>query len=298
MQTLLHGGMAVGLTLALTACNETDSAQGVLLRVNDQPITVFDFNVRQVSGGVPKDFSETSQQKVLDAIVEAELMYQKGLALGLDEDPGFQRAVAMAEAKLAMMKRQEMQERVYQREVASKVQITDEQAKEYYETHKTDITHEYHLGSLQFPEQGKAREVVKRLRKGESFETVANDIAAKIPGFDGDDPDSLRKLWDMSYVRWRQIPPAIMEVIAGMKAGDVSEPIQHDGSGYIVLKLLDKREIAEADFPSLRAELKEALRTSALKERERRFYDALRRSARIQHIAKPKPSTMTAAAHP
>lgn len=298
IQTLLQGGMAIGLGFALTACSEPENAGNVLMRVNDQPITIYDFNVRQVSGGVPKDLSDTAQQKVLDAIVEAELMYQKGLALGLDEDPGFQRAVAMAEAKLAMLKRQEMQERVYQREIASKVQISDEQAKQYYDEHKTEITHEYHLGSLQFPEEAKARDVVERIRKGESFETLANGVAAELPGFEGSDADSLRKLWDMSYVRWRQIPPNIMKVITGMNAGDVSDPIQHEGSGYIVLKLFEKREIAEADFPSLRGELKESLRAVALKEREARFYQELRKSARIEQLAKPQLATVTAASHP
>lgn len=299
IQTLLHGGMAIGLGLALTACSEPESAQGVLMRINDQPITIYDFNLHQVSGGMPKDMSEASQQKVLDALVQAELMYQKGLALGLDDDPGFQRAVAMAEAKLAMLKRQEMQDRVYQREVAAKVQISDEAAQQHYEKHKADITHEYHLGSLQFDDEQQARAAVERIRNGETFEEVANGVAAEIPGFEGSDAEGLRKLWDMNYVRWRQIPPGIMEVIAGLKAGDVSDPIRHDGPVYVVLKLFEKREIPEADFPSMRAEVKEVLRTAALKERENRFYAALRADARIQEVAKPQAvAQLQTAAHP
>lgn len=282
----------MGLALALAACGKpTEStaakADGVLMRVNDRPITLFDFNLQQLNAGMPKDFSEESQRQVLDALVRAELMYQKGLELGLDQDPGYRNAVALAEAKLAMVKRQEMQKRVYEREITQKVEISDEQAKEYYERHQTEITHEYHLGSLQFPEEKEALAVLERIRNGESFEQVADSVTAETRGIDPSDTENLRRQWDLGHVRWRQIPENIMAVIAKLKEGDVSEPIYHEGSGYIVLKLFEKREVPEADFPSLRAEIKEILRNAALKEREENFYKELKARARIEEVAKP-----------
>ncbi len=294
----------MGLALALAACGKpaeptAANADGVLMRVNEKPITIFDFNLQQISAGMPKDSSEASQRQVLDALVRAELMYQKGLELGLDQDPGYRNAVALAEAKLAMLTRQEMQERVYQREIAPKVEISDEQAKQYYERHRVNITHEYHLGSLQFPEEKEALAVLERIRNGESFEQVANSVMAEARGTDPSDAENLRKLWDMGFVRWRQIPENIMAVIAKLKEGDVSEPIHHEGSGYIVLTLLEKREVPEADFPNMQPEIKEILRNAALKEREESYYQALKAQARIQQVAMPpQPAGPKPAAHP
>jgi hypothetical protein len=114
----------------------------VLAHVNDVPITEDEvqFATTNAHGQAPK---AQAFQDALDQTIAAELLYQQGIKLGLDRDRHYQSAVRGAELRLAATKRQEMMRRVYNSEVAAKVNVSAEDAKQYLGEHRDELIREY-----------------------------------------------------------------------------------------------------------------------------------------------------------
>lgn len=273
----------VGSGEPLEAIVEAGLENKALLRVNERPVTQYDFNLWQLSTKQGQATPE-QQRKLLDRIVEAELMYQRGIELGLDKDPVYVRAFALAAAKNKMLKLQQMEEMVVGHEAGS-VKIEDEQAKAYYDANEADIRSVFDFGSLQFATEKEARDALKRIRKSKSFETVADEIVATFPDYDG--VKEPREYWEMKGVSWQMIPPNVMRAVGKMKLNDVSEPIAANDQSFIILKLLAKQTVNERDFPSMRAAVISRLRDEAVVKHIETLRKELKAKAKIEKLDTP-----------
>lgn len=293
-------GAALAISLGVAGCGkeqktvigngeplDTIVAEGfedaALMRVNGRPVTQYDFNLWQLYTK-QKHATPESERALLDMIVETELMYQKGLELGLDKDPSYVRAFTLAAAKTKMLRLQDMQERVAKYE-ADKVTISDEQAQAYYNANEAVIRGIYHLGSLQFPNEKEAKAILKRIRKGESFEVVADSVVTNMPDYSPN--RETKEYWDIGEITWTRIPPNVMEKLAKLEVGNVSEPINVGEAGYIILKLLGKEDRADGDFPSVRGEIISILKEKVVNENMDKLRRELKDKAKIEKIASP-----------
>lgn len=301
-----RGGLVAISALLVVACSQEQQSQSavqlppperlenlvaeglddaVLIQVNGKPITQYDYNLWQLAEGRSGVLNGDEGTKLMDRLVETEVMAQKARELGLDKDPAFIRSMALAQAKILMVQRQEL-ERLLMEQESKAIAISDEQAQEYYNKHEKAIRQRYHLGSLQFPTEKEAKEVIKRIRKGESFEDVANEVVSSMPGMPPEDDP--KALWDLGFVSWTQIPPDIMDVISKLKPGQLGGPIHHEKAGYVVLKLLEVEHVEEADFPSLRIPIIQRLRDQAVKEHLDAFRRELMANAKVEKVRDPK----------
>lgn len=145
--------------------------------------------------------------------------------------------------------------RLREREVDSKVQVTDGEVDEFLATEQKTPTNEvteYNVSHIlvRVPEnaasaqverlQGRAREALKELRGGKSFAEVAASYS--------DAPDGL-KGGNLGFRTRERLPELFVEAVDGMKPGDTSEVLRSP-AGFHIVRLVERRGVS-ADAPQV-----------------------------------------------
>lgn len=279
--------LIVMLLICLAGCQEQtnksprskeEKQPKILAKVNGVPITEADlaFKMSKTHG------MANSQQpdRTLDDVIREELLYQQGIKLGLDKDPGYQAQIDKLERQLANMKRIEMTRRVFNNQIASKVNITSEEVKEYFTKNESRITTDLHLGMLTFGTREAANEVLKKIRAGATFESVAAETAGpKKPGMPGNE-----KPWDMGYTTWDQIPIDFVDAAYKLKPGEVSDVVSMKDTGFYIFKLFEARKNPTADYNSMAGTIMNRLRDQRVSDEYKKFEGQLKRDAKIERF--------------
>jgi len=138
-------------------------------------------------------------------------------------------------------------ERVREREVQGRIRITDEEIDAMLEKRRAEQGQavEYNIAQIlvAVPEgadeatvaqrRARADAALARVRGGEAFDTVAKEISQ----------DGNREQGGVIGMRpASRLPDVFVEVVRGLKVGDVAATPLRTGAGFHVLKLVDKRE--------------------------------------------------------
>ncbi len=273
--------LAVGIAALLyvligkkEAAAKPEKAGRVIAKVNDAAITEEDLTFR-APGGHGERKSPGSQEKALDDVITEELLYQQGMKIGLDKDPGYRAQIARMERQLAHVKRAEMTRRVYNTQVAARVEVTDADARNYYDTHADRITTDIHLGVISFNSKERAEETLAKIRGGEGFESVAR-------GTMGSQAPAGREPWDLGFLSWDLVPADFAEAVYRLKPGEVSGVVSSRRTGYQIFKLFASRKNPKADFAGVSGLIKNRLRDDKMAEAYDRYVAKLKKDARIQ----------------
>ena len=215
------------------------------------------------------------QPKALEDLINEELIYQQGLKIGLDKDPGYQARIARIESQLAHAKRAEMMRRVYNTQVAAKIEVSHQDAKKYYDEKINQITADLHLGVLPFSNKEGAEEVLKKIRGGASFESIARSAA-------GSQVSAGRAPWDLGFLSWDQIPADFLDAVYQLKPGVVSEVVSSKRTGYQIFKLFGIRKNPKADFTAVSGVIMNRLRDKKVLEAYEQYVAKLRKEAKIE----------------
>ncbi|NRR31051.1 peptidylprolyl isomerase [Oxalobacteraceae bacterium] len=141
-------------------------------------------------------------------------------------------------------------QRLREHEVDAKIQISDAEVDNYLESEKAAAAEQYEMNLAQImvriPENAspeviaqrkvRAEEVMRQLRTGADF--------AKMAGTYSDASDALSG----GVIGWRggdRLPPLFAEALGKLKPGQVT-PIIKSVGGFHILKLVDRRSVAEA----------------------------------------------------
>jgi peptidyl-prolyl cis-trans isomerase C len=277
--------LAAGLMLfCLAGCREPskkaspgvqEKPSKVLAKVNGVPISELDvaFKVNKTHGMAGAD----QPQRSLEDVIKEELLYQKGIQMGLDKDPGYRLMVEKQERQLANMKRVEMTRRVFNAQIAAKVDISSAEVQNYYGKNRDKISTELHLGMLSFGAKEAAEQVLKKVRGGASFESVAA-LAPAPAGVAGPKP------WDMGYMPWDQTPIDFVDTVYALKPGEVSEVVSMKGTGFYIFKLYESRSNPKADYASMAGLITNRLREQRIAVEFKKFDDQLRQEAKIERF--------------
>ncbi|TBU86264.1 peptidylprolyl isomerase [Phytopseudomonas dryadis] len=135
--------------------------------------------------------------------------------------------------------------RVRQRRVAERIQVTDQEVKNFLASDlgKMQLSEEFHLANIVVavpdgasPEaiqaaERQAQELYQQARQGADFGQLAIAHSASETALEGG---------DMGWRKAAQLPPPFDSMVGALGVGDVTEPIRTPG-GFILLKLLEKR---------------------------------------------------------
>jgi peptidyl-prolyl cis-trans isomerase C len=249
---------------------ESTKQSKVIAKVNGTAITEKDLAFRlHGAHGAPE-----KQPKMLDDLIREELLYQQGLKLGLDKDPGYQAQIARVERQLANIKRREMTRRVYNTQVAAKIEIGNQDAKDYYDKNVNQITTDLHLGVMSFNNKEQAEEALKKIRGGAPFESIARRAM-------GSQVSAGREPWDLGFLSWDQIPFDFVDAVYQLKPGEFSEVVSSKRTGHQIFKLFGTRKNPKADFTAVSGVIMNRLRDKKILGAYEQYVEKLRREAKI-----------------
>ena len=230
---------AVFLIASLVACSKKETARSgaYVARVNGAPITQADFNreIQSLPDYAKQMFEGAGgREKFLGEVIKKEILYQEALKEGLDKDPEFIRKIEDAK-KMALISD------LLEKEIMSKVRVTDKEVRDYYDQHQNEFTTTSRIRAshILVKTEAEAEKVLERLKRGEKFENIAREVSI--------DSESARNGGDIGYFSRGQIVPEFEKAAESMKIGEISGPVR-TRFGYHIIKITDKKTGPVAEF--------------------------------------------------
>ena len=180
-------------------------------------------------------------------------------------------------------------------ELGKQTEPSEDELRKFYDSRETQFAvpeerHARHI-LIQVPEgadeatvkqaEGKALDILKRIRAGESF--------AELAKANSDDPGSAQLGGDLGFFGRGLMEPDFEKVVFALNKGDVSEPVL-TSFGFHIIKLEDIHTEQRKPYDEVKDELREQYRKDAA---EREFFDL---SEKLTNLAYETPDSLTAAA--
>lgn len=322
--------------ITFTACNRKDSGGDSAARVNGKKIlrSEVDKYYKNQTAGTPEqpqgEQAASLRLSILKELVDNEIMMQRAEKLGLlatDEEVDtkinelrapytqeeFDRRLKEKNLTLDDLKRDMRRnltvDKVLNKEIKSKITISDSDIANYYNQHKAEfnlIEPQYHVAQIVVTSQPgqvrnlkndkaqseaqartKIQQILNRVESGEDFATVAMNYS--------EDPNTAENGGDMGFMpesALRQTDPGTRDAIAKLRAGDVSNVIpvpMGPGSrsiwGFRVIKLFSKEPAGQRDLNDPRVQ--QNIREQLLQRREQllksAYYEVVRNQAKVEN---------------
>ncbi|MGH9428416.1 MAG: peptidylprolyl isomerase [Terriglobia bacterium] len=285
-QRLLVAGMISGLVLAIigllrsgesTSPSQTfDLPVGTIALVNGYPIATELY--ARVLGGFAAERKDrrsdlADRQRVLDRMIDEELLLQRGLELGLARtDQTIRHQIVMALMKSLTA------------EVAD-VMPSEQELRQFYVEHHALFTHPGRFAVAQMffrvPAMTederihlRATEASQRLRAGEPFAVVTQQLGdepvIRLPS----DPLPVEKIQEY-------LGPTVTQALLRLEPGQVSDPVR-SGIGYHVLLLSERQADAVPPFETVREQVLTQYRRMAGEKAVTTYIANLRKRATIR----------------
>lgn len=305
------------------SCGAAEVVDRVVAVVDDEPITLSELNeegkdfFRAIAAQVPADELEqaiaSARKEVLGGMIDKKLTSAKAEKMGIavaesEIDDAINKilidnSITMEQFDTTLQSRgmslsyyreslrdQILRNKLVGYEIGSKIVITDEMLREYYNTsYASDISdggfYLLQMGFLWQPgdetSRKQAYERAEQVRQlalaGESFKELARANSQLPSAADGGDIGVLSK---------GEMAPYMRDVILAMRPGDIS-PIVETSSGYQFYKLLSSREngvTAQAPFDSVKEEMQQLLYHQEMEKGFEKWVRELREKAYIKEM--------------
>jgi peptidyl-prolyl cis-trans isomerase C len=274
----------------------------------DKELTRFERQMT-MSGRSPNPAEMTEmKQRVLEGLVDRELLKQDSKKKGItvsDADVNQQvtalrqkfpnekdfsdtlTRMNLTEDGLKSQLRQDLIiKKLIDQQVASKVTISPEEMKEFYNSHSElfkapVMVRASHILIKVEPnasdaDKAKARErmvaIQQRIKKGEDFATVAKESSECPSAANGGDLD---------YFQQGQMVKPFEEVAFSLKPGTVSEIVETQ-FGYHLIMVTDKKDASTVAFDDVKAKLEDYMKQQKINEQLGQYVQQLKKDAKIQ----------------
>lgn len=317
-----------GALLLGTACNRKPSPD-FAATVNEKPITYADLDKQfafQFSGNnerVTDDQITSGKLEFLRVLIDNEIMLQKAEKLGLlatDADVDaklnemkapytqeeFQKQLTgrkMSSDDLKGQIRRELSiEKLFNKEIRSLINITDQDIKDYYNANKANFNlpePQVHMAQIlvtpvddpsvrnlkndkaknDTQAQNKIRMIEQRIKSGEDFAALATNFS--------EDPQTAANGGDLGFMGESTLDkanPELKKLIMSLGAGAVSNIIKTE-EGYRILKVLSKEPAGQRDLndPRVQQGIREGLITRKDQLAKAAFYEVARNDAKVMN---------------
>lgn len=274
--------------LLLCAIPYAFCAQGdkVLAKIGNQTVTEADLN--EMADAVPEKYrplytTPEGQKKTLDYIVNVYVLAAEAQKQGLDKTPEIQ--------KLIEFTRKDLLARLYLDKMTKDMPAPSEQeAKEFYENNKSQFTtpESLHLHHILVKTEKEAKDVLKRLEKGEKFSDVASQVSICPSKSEGG---------DLKWMPKGSLLPEIEEVAFTTKNGQITGPVKTK-FGFHVLFVEDRRPPQENSFDQVKDYIVEQLKFQKQQDQYEKLADNLKKQMNVQILADPAQPTSPIPAGP
>jgi len=185
----------------------------------------------------------------------------------------------------ADLKKQLLRFRVINIAVGSRVTISDDDVKTYYDRHMKSGTNVQVRAShifISIPEnadatvvaekQAQAKKLLDRALAGEDFAKLAREAS--------DDPATRAEGGDLGYFGKDMLPKAIEEMVFAMKVGEVRGPVRAD-RGFHVIKLVDRKVKDPKPLDDVKDDVRMQLRQKEMERQTKSYLAELRKKTLV-----------------
>jgi len=235
----------------------------------------------EVGDNMPQGNGDAKRDYLVGFLTNMIILAQAAEEKRLQDDPDFKKRVAFARNKVLM-------ETLLQTE--AKKSITDQALHAVYDdaVKQMNSEEEVHARHILFrvadwkdekaakAAEEKAKGVIERLKKGEDFAKLANELT--------EDPSGRKDGGDLGYFTKDQMVPEFAEVAFKLDKGKFSEPVKTQ-FGWHVLLVEDKRKKPAPQFDQVKPQLERFV----VRKAQMDLVSKLRAEAKIERFDKPTP---------
>jgi peptidyl-prolyl cis-trans isomerase C len=233
----------------------------------------------EVGDNMPQGNDDAKRDYLVGFLTNMIILAQAAEEKRLQDDPDFKKRVAFARNKVLM-------ETLLQTE--AKKSITDQALHAVYDDAVKQMSseEEVHARHILFrvadwkddkaakAAEEKAKAVIERLKKGEDFAKLANELT--------EDPSGRKDGGDLGYFTKDQMVPEFAEVAFKLDKGKFSEPVKTQ-FGWHVLLVEDKRKRPAPQFDQVKPQLERFV----VRKAQLDLVNKLRAEAKIERFDKP-----------
>ncbi len=295
---------------------KTAANGGAAALVNGKPVSMADYeqgvarfsHQLTASGQDSEEAQNELKRRILDSLIVREVLAQQTEKLGIkaDEaevnqqmetmkarygsDENFKKAIAAVKLTEPELKKQMATElairKLVDREIASKIVIGPNEAKEFYDKNpdyfKTpEMVRASHILVKVDPkatpeEKAKALEkmkgIQKRIKDGADFAEVAKEVS--------DDPSKANG-GDLNFFPRGYMVPPFDKAAFSLQKNQVSDIVETE-YGYHLIKLTDKKPAGVMTFDEVKPRIEQHLKNEKVSQEFKKYIDGLKSAAKIQ----------------
>ncbi|MGQ7843564.1 peptidylprolyl isomerase [Granulosicoccus sp. 3-233] len=256
---IVAAALSLGVAHAQDASDSTipDDARAT---VNGRPIS--ELSIGNVAEQITASGQQADEDRILDELINLEVLTQAAEELGLDETP----EVA---ASLQLQYTQTMANAYLARQGAD-MSFSEEELRAEYDAQSANVDRaEYRASHILLETEEDAQQMIADLAAGTSFETLAKEHSIDPAGENGG---------DLGWFQATTMVPEFTAAVAEMEVGDTSTAPVASEFGYHVIKLVDRRDAALPDFDSV----KSGLSNLAVRKALAQHVEELRAAAKVE----------------
>jgi peptidyl-prolyl cis-trans isomerase C len=267
--------------LCLAAPLASADEDKLIARVNGVEIHQSDLAIAEedIGQNLPQGGEDAKRDYLVSYLSDMILLAQAAEEKRVQDDPDFKRHAAFARNKVLM-------EVLLQNE--GKKALTDQALHTVYDDAVKQMGNEeeVHARHILFrvanptdekaskEAEDKVKAVIERLKKGEDFAKLANELT--------EDPSGRKDGGDLGYFTKEQMVPEFSAVAFTLDKGKISDPIKTQ-FGWHVLKVEDKRKKQPPEFDKVKGQLESYVERKAQVD----LVTKLRTAAKIERLDKP-----------
>jgi peptidyl-prolyl cis-trans isomerase C len=203
-----------------------------------------------------------NRQRVIDEMVNRELIYQDAIKQGVTKDATFQ-------YQLEQLKRDAIMQAAINKKMAANP-ITDLELKNEYDSKvKSANVKEYKASHILVKTEQEAKDIIKELDKGAVFADVAKAKSTGPSGKNGG---------DLGWFNPSQMVPPFSQAVVGMKKGTITKQPVKTQFGWHVIKLVDSRKVEPPKFEDVKKQLHQILQNKRLQA----YVEELRQKGKVE----------------
>jgi peptidyl-prolyl cis-trans isomerase C len=256
----------------------------VVAKIGDRKITISEFN--KMLG-----YLDSEKQKVIEKNPQLKenilQQYIQGIVISkLAKKKGFDKNPELKE-QLELLKDNIIAIEYLKKEVTNKVEVSEEDVKAYYESHKDEfktpeMVRSRHILIKTDPSASdndkkkakeKAEEILKKIKAGEDFAKLASDVS--------DDTGSKPKGGELGFFPKGRMVKSFEDAAFSLKPGEVSGIVETQ-FGYHIIKVEEKKEPGMEPFDTAKEKIKQKLLQERTKTKVTEFIEKAMKEANIE----------------
>ncbi|WP_300366769.1 peptidyl-prolyl cis-trans isomerase [Hydrogenimonas sp.] len=271
MKKLIIAGLSVAaLSLSLPAADVLATVNGHKITKSDIQEVMNAMGARTTYDALPNDV----KKKVLDQVIEQQLLQEKAIKSGIEKDKEYKEALAKLKKKLALD--------VWMKKQLDKIKVSDAEAKKAYEEHKSAFQRpeSVHARHILVKTEKEAKDIVDTLNKTPKaqLKTKFEELArTKSTG------PSASRGGDLGTFGRKQMVKPFSDAAFSLKAGEFTKTPVKTQFGYHVIYVEEKLPAQTIPFNEVKDRIKQNLKMEKFKEKMQKIAQDLKAKAKIKY---------------